>query len=187
MVHAREAVDQRKAPGTVPRAGADVSGGRPGGVVSGAVPRARLGGFDRPRGQCDRSLRRWAVRGADGASRHGNSGAVKRRNRGGCRRTLSRPRRMRQRRRPGRAARLRPCLEVGAAPARIRAEPAAGGQRGRGRRRQSARHALSVQAIGAGAAHRGVRGGRWRQHRSHHLPGIGQPALRGRVQRPGRP
>ena len=47
-------------------------------------------------------------------------------------------------------------------------------------------HALSVQAIGPGKAHRRIRGGRWRQYRSHHLPRFGQPALRGCFQRAGR-
>jgi len=42
-------------------------------------------------GQCDRSLRRWAVRGADGASRHGNSGAVQKTKSRWMPTTLSRP------------------------------------------------------------------------------------------------
>ena len=44
--------------------------------------------------------------------------------------------------------------------------PAAGGQRGRRRRRQPAGHAAPVQAIAAGPQDRCLRGGGWRQHRT---------------------
>ena len=114
-------------------------------------PRLGMGCLHRPRRQRDRRAGRRPVCGADRAPGY--------RDRRRARRTISRWTRTAgfaapaspttapawppcwPSRAPGRMARL---------PADLSAQPAAGGQRGRGRRRQSAGHALPVQAIAAG-------------------------------------
>jgi len=93
---------------------------------------------------------------------------------------------MRQRRRPGRAARLRPCLEVGAAPAEFALSPllvANVGEEGEG-------NLLGMRYLckQSGLARR-IAAFVWQMAPTPITSpaGIGQPALRGRVQRPGRP